>query len=131
MISIGELAKRAQCTVPTIRYYESVGLLPRPQRREGGHRTYGRADLARLNLIRRCRDCDIPLERIRALIALSEGGRPCAETAQFFDTQRTVIQQRIQALKDLDLSLSLYLDGCRDGCMPADDPCRIFDQLQA
>jgi MerR family transcriptional regulator, copper efflux regulator len=131
MISIGELARRAQCTVPTIRYYESIGLLPKAQRREGGHRAYDRSDLARVNLIRRCRDCDIPLDRIKALIALSEGGRPCDETAAFFDAQRAVIQARIRALKDLDLSLSLYLDGCKGGCMPSNNPCRIFDDLQA
>lgn len=131
MISIGELAKRAQCTVPTIRYYESIGLLPKAQRREGGHRAYDRADLARLNLIRRCRDCDIPLDRIRELVTLSEGQRPCAETAAFFEAQRAVIQARVQALMDLDLSLSLYLQSCKSGCLPAGDPCQIYDELQA
>lgn len=131
MISIGELAKRAGCTVPTVRYYESIGLLPRPQRRNGGHRAYDRADLARLNLIRRCRDCDIPLDRIRELVALSEGARPCGETVSFFEDQRRVIQARIEALKDLDLSLSLYLQSCKGACLPSGDPCQIFDQLQA
>jgi DNA-binding transcriptional MerR regulator len=131
MISIGELAKRTQCTVPTIRYYESIGLLPKAERREGGHRVYDRSDLARLNLIRRCRDCDIPLERIKELVSLSEGSRPCGETAEFFENQRKVIQDRIAALRDLDFSLSLYLDGCKTGCMPSNEPCDIFDKLQA
>jgi DNA-binding transcriptional MerR regulator len=131
MISIGELAKRAECTVPTIRYYETIGLLPKPQRREGGHRTYDRADLARLNLIRRCRDCDIPLEKIRELVALSEGAKPCAETFEFFQDQRRVINARIEALRQLDFSLSLYLQACSSGCMPSDQPCVIFDELQS
>src|SRR4051812_45086570 len=104
MISIGELARRADCSVPTIRYYEQVGLMPKAGRRSGGHRAYDRADLARLNLIRRCRDCDIPLDLIRDLLRLSEGGKPCAETSAFFEAQRAVIQSRISALRDLDLS---------------------------
>ncbi|MBP2159098.1 MULTISPECIES: MerR family transcriptional regulator [Asticcacaulis] len=131
MISIGELARRAQCTVPTVRYYESIGLLPKAQRREGGHRAYDRADLARLNLIRRCRDCDIPIERIRELVSLSEGQRLCGETVAFFEEQRRVIQARIDALKELDLTLSLHLQSCRSNCLPNGDPCEIFDQLQA
>lgn len=131
MISIGELAKRAQCTVPTIRYYEQIGLLPKAERREGGHRAYSRADLARLNLIRRCRDCDIPIERIRELVALSEGQRPCDETVVFFEAQRSVIRARIQALNELDLTLSLHLQSCKGSCLPNGDPCEIFDQLQA
>ena len=59
-LSIGTLAERAGCNVPTIRYYEEVGLLPRPDRRAGGHRTYGHDDLRRLTFVRRCRDFGFP-----------------------------------------------------------------------
>lgn len=131
MISIGELARRAQCTVPTIRFYEQSGLMPAPQRRQSGHRVYDRKDLARLNLIRRCRDCDMPLERIAELITLSEGAKPCAETVAFFRTQRETIQARIKALQDLDFSLGLYVQGCESECLPKDGPCGIYDDLQA
>ena len=130
MISIGELAKRAQCTVPTIRYYEQIGLMPKAQRRNGGHRAYDRKDLARLNLIRRCRDCDMPLDKIRELVALSEGAKPCAETVAFFEEQRKAVQARIAALRELDLSLSLYVDGCKTACLPNNAPCEIYDGLQ-
>lgn len=131
MISIGNLAKRANCTVPTIRYYEKIGLLPKAARREGGHRAYGRADLARLNLIRRCRDCDISLDSIRALIAHSEGGRSCVETFDFFDLHRKFVRARITSLQELDMSLSLYLQSCTEGCMATNAPCGIYDELQA
>jgi len=131
MISIGELAKRAECSVPTVRYYEQIGLMPKAGRRTGGHRTYDRKDLARLNLIRRCRDCDMPLDRIRDLLALSEGGKPCAETSAFFEAQRIVIQARITALRDLDLSLGLILGACDSACGGAGADCAIFDRLEA
>ena len=131
MISIGELARRAQCTVPTVRYYESIGLLPKAQRRDGGHRAYDRADLARLNLIRRCRECDIPLDRIKELMAYSEGTRPCAETLAFFEEQRKVVQARIAALKELDMSLLLYTQSCRSDCLATDAPCVIYEELAA
>ena len=40
-LSIGKLGKRTGTKVETIRYYESVGVLPAPPRTEGGHRSYG------------------------------------------------------------------------------------------
>ena len=129
MISIGELARRAQCSVPTIRYYESVGLLPDAMRRESGRRVYDRKDLGRLILIRRCRDIDMSLDKIRALLRMEASGKPCQETADFFTQQRMAIKARIQALQDLDFTLSLYVDNCQSGCMQDNVPCQIYDEL--
>ncbi len=129
MISIGELAKRAQCSVPTIRYYESVGLLPQAQRREGGHRAYDRKDLGRLILIRRCRDIDMPLDKIKQLLAMEASGKPCQETVDFFTDQRAAIKARIKALEELDFSLSLYVDNCQSKCMQNNTPCQIYEEM--
>ena len=129
MISIGELAKRAQCTVPTVRYYESVGLLPTAQRREGGHRAYDRKDLGRLILIRRCRDLDMPLDKIKDLLAMEASGKPCPETVDFFTAQRDAINMRIKALKELDFTLSLYVDRCQSGCMKSGVPCQVYEDM--
>jgi len=129
MITIGELAKRAGCTVATIRYYESIGLMPRAQRRDGGHRAYGRADLARIVLIRRCRDFDMPIDRIKALLALEANGKPCQKTVDFFEGQRLAVRARIKALEDLDFSLSLYVSRCRSGCLKEDGPCELYDDI--
>lgn len=41
-LTIGIAAERSGCTVPTIRYYEEIGLLPKAARKTGGHRVYGR-----------------------------------------------------------------------------------------
>ena len=59
-ISIGVVAKQTGCTVPTIRYYEEIGLLPQAARTESGQRNYGEATLRRLTFIRRCRDFGFP-----------------------------------------------------------------------
>lgn len=50
---IGELAAELGLNSKTIRYYESIGLLPKPARTESGHRLYGRADQERLSFIRK------------------------------------------------------------------------------
>src|ERR1700690_1483071 len=69
-MTIGSLAAETGCTVPTIRYYEEIGLLPEAFRRASGHRVYDGADLRRLTFIRRCRDFGFPIEQVRALVAL-------------------------------------------------------------
>ena len=55
-LSIGELGRRTETKVETIRYYERIGLLAAPARTEGNYRAYGEAELNRLSFIRRARD---------------------------------------------------------------------------
>jgi DNA-binding transcriptional MerR regulator len=79
-MTIGLLALRAKTNVPTIRYYEDIGLLPPAQRTANGHRHYRDADLKRLTFIKRCRDFGFPIEQVRGLVALFENGdRACIE----------------------------------------------------
>jgi DNA-binding transcriptional MerR regulator len=54
-LRIGTLTRRTGTNAPTIRYYEDIGLLPRPHRRLGGQRAYAEEDVTRLTFIRRCR----------------------------------------------------------------------------
>ncbi len=55
MLSIGELSKRTGVKVPTIRYYEQMGLIREADRSEGNQRRYEKADLDRLAFIRHAR----------------------------------------------------------------------------
>lgn len=58
---IGELARRADCPVDTIRYYEKERLLSRARRTSANYRVYGPEHAARLAFIRRCRSLDMSL----------------------------------------------------------------------
>jgi hypothetical protein len=53
----------------SFRYYEEIGLLPRPSRQNGGQRSYGDEDVRRLTFIRRCREIGFPIEQVRTLAA--------------------------------------------------------------
>ena len=70
-ISIGELSRRTECNVETIRYYERVGLLPRPRRLGGRFRRYDADDISRLRFIRRARQLGFTLDDVRALLRLA------------------------------------------------------------
>ena len=72
MLRIGELAKRADCLVQTVRFYESEGLLLDPARSEGNFRLYDDAHLQRLLFIRRCRAKDMTLVEIRQLLSFRD-----------------------------------------------------------
>ena len=54
-MTIGRLATDAGVPIDTIRYYERNGLLPAPQRRVSGYRSYAPADIERLRFIRRAK----------------------------------------------------------------------------
>jgi len=74
------VAKRAGCTVLTIRYYEDIGLLPPAARTDAGQRHYGEAALRRLTFIRRCRDFGFSIEQVRELVGqVDQPDRPCTE----------------------------------------------------
>jgi DNA-binding transcriptional MerR regulator len=55
-LAIGELARLAECRVDTIRYYERIGLMPKPRRSEGKQRRYDEHQARQLLFIRRLRD---------------------------------------------------------------------------
>ena len=72
MFSIGELSKRTKVKVPTIRYYEEMGLLAEAERTGGNQRRYDKAGLERLSFIRHARDLGFSIEAILSLIELQE-----------------------------------------------------------
>ncbi len=83
MFSIGELSKRTKVKVPTIRYYEEMGLLAAPERTEGNQRRYDMAGLERLSFIKHSRDLGFSIEAISDLIELQ--GHPDVRRQGFWD----------------------------------------------
>ena len=77
MFSIGDLSRRTGVKVPTIRYYEQMGLVAAPERSEGNQRRYGRQELERLAFIRHARDLGFAVEDIRSLIEWAATEQPC------------------------------------------------------
>jgi len=71
MFSIGELSKLTRVKIPTVRYYESIGLLS-SIRTEGNQRRYTQKGLERLSFIQHARSLGFSLESISSLIELQE-----------------------------------------------------------
>lgn len=117
ILSIGTLARRTGCTVPTIRYYEEIGLLPRATRQAGGHRIYGEADRSRLQFIRRCRDFGFSIEEVRGLVSLSASpGQDCTAVRNMAQAHLDQVREKVRELRALETSLRQFVDGCDTLC---------------
>ena len=125
--SIGEMSRRSGVKVPTIRYYEQIGLLPEPPRTAGQQRRYGSAELAQLNFIRHARELGFEVPHIRELLALSakpNGGCDAADTIAL--RHLAEVDRRISRLTALRGELRRMLDECSHGRVCE---CRVIQVL--
>jgi len=122
MFSIGDLSRRTGVKVPTIRYYEQMGLLPSEGRTAGNQRRYSRSGLDRLGFIRHARELGLPLEDIRRLIDMD--GSDHAEAHRIAEHHLSDIRARIDRLRRLEGELARIATACDAG---EDAPCRIVE----
>jgi DNA-binding transcriptional MerR regulator len=126
-LPIGEVAKQSGVKVPTIRYYEQIGLLPAPARTSGNRRLYAEADLRRITFIRHARELGFDLEAIRNLLTLQdEPNQSCASADIITRARLADAEQRIRSLTALRTELELMLEGCRQGRVAE---CRVIEVL--
>ena len=126
-ISIGETSRRCGVKVPTIRYYEQIGLLPPPPRTEGNRRSFDEANLRRLAFIRHARELGFEIEAIRTLLTRHDTPHPPCGTADTNARARlAAVTQRIESLQALKAELNVMIESCRHGKV-AD--CRVIEVL--
>lgn len=127
MLTIGKLGKAAGVKVPTIRYYEQIGLLPGAERSAGNQRLYDQSALNRLAFIRHARELGFPLEAIRDLLSLSD--RPdqsCAAADSIAQEQLAAVEARIARLTALKAELERMITQCAQGTIAE---CRVIESL--
>lgn len=125
--SIGEVARVSGVKVPTVRYYEEIGLLPAPPRTEGGRRSYGATDMRRLAFIRHARELGFEIEAIRTLLQLQDQPEQSCAAADAIARDRLVeVERRIASLNALKAELERMVDGCSHGHVAA---CRVIEIL--
>ncbi|MDO5528098.1 MAG: helix-turn-helix domain-containing protein [Paracoccus sp. (in: a-proteobacteria)] len=112
-LTIGDLSRRSGVKVPTIRYYEQIGLLPEPGRSAGNQRRYGDDGLARLRFIRHARDLGFSTAAIAALIELeTEPNRPCHEARAIAAAELGSVRAKIERLQALEAELARIVADC-------------------
>jgi DNA-binding transcriptional MerR regulator len=126
-IAIGELARRTAVKVPTIRFYEQIGLLPTPPRTEGNQRRYGKTEVDRLNFIRHARELGFEVDDIRELLAMSaEPQASCHQADSIARNHLAEVDRRIASLTALRGELSRMIEECHHGRIC---DCQIIEAL--
>lgn len=129
-LTIGKLAALSRVNLETVRYYERIGLMPEPDRTEGGHRLYAEAHRQRLAFIRRGRELGFSIEDIRALLELAEPGhRSCDDVQAIAAAHLAAVRTKIADLARLEGILAATVSRCAAGA--ATPSCPVLEMLEA
>ncbi|MEQ8694445.1 MAG: helix-turn-helix domain-containing protein [Gammaproteobacteria bacterium] len=125
--TIGHLAKETGCGVPTIRYYEKIGLLSEPRRSAGNTRLYGADHIARLAFICHCRELGFSQTAVRELLELTDHpDQNCEAVTAIASAHLDSVNRRIAKLRALKLELEYMITACAGGRV---EQCRIVETL--
>ncbi len=131
-LTIGELARLTGISAKTIRYYESVGLLPRPAREANGYRRYGMVDVNRLLLLHRIRLLGVSLAAAKPLLVDASDAR-CADVRRellaLVDQRLAAIDQEIIDLRSFRAEVEDYQRALVACCPDEEMQLRYCDDL--
>lgn len=124
---MSRLARETGCKLQTIRWYEEVGLMPKPGRTPGNQRIYGPEHVARLAFIRHARELGFPLDDVREMLAMGDQpGESCLAVDAVARRHLSSVKQRIDRLKGLEAELERMIEQC---CGSKIADCRIIEVL--
>ena len=128
---IGALAQLSGLSTQTIRYYESLELLPDPERTPSGYREYASDAAQRLRFIRDARAWGLTLGEVQTLLSLKDAGRAtCSHTLAFLDRHLAEIDAQIDRLQAARIEMSQLAERGRhlDPASCTDpDRCQVID----
>lgn len=97
---IGELAERAGVSTPTIRYYESLGLLEPPARTASGYRRYPSETVETVRFVKKAQALGFSLDEVGEILKLSRSGEvPCSRVISLGRQHLAAVDERIRQLE--------------------------------
>lgn len=131
MYRIGELAKMADVTPDTIRFYEKQQMMDHEVRTEGGFRLYSENDLQRLKFIRYARQLGFTLESIRELLSIriDPEHHTCQESKGIVQARLKEVEAKIHELEIMRTSLQRLNETCC-GTAHSSVYCSILEALE-
>ena len=126
-MQIGEAAQRTGVSAKMIRHYETIGLIPAPERRDSNYRDYGHHDLHRLGFVRRARDLGFSIDEIRNLLRLwGDRRRSSADVKRLTEAHIAELDAKIALMMEMRETLADLADACEGNHRP---DCPIIDEL--
>lgn len=128
-LTTGQLAKRADVHIETIRYYERKDLIPKPHRSGSGYRQYSDEMIDRLLFIKHAKTLGFSLKEIKELLTLKHDPQtPCAEVRKRAESKIEDIDGKIKTLQKMKKALSNLTKSCT-GSGPARE-CPILETVK-
>lgn len=125
--AIGEVSRRTGVNIETIRYYEKIGMMLKPERSDGGNRLYDIQQLQRLFFIKRCRELGFNQSKIKTLLSMVDNDNiTCAQVHDLTTAHVADIKQKIKDLRKLEKVLTQMANECSQGDVPE---CPIIESL--
>ena len=125
--NIGDASRTSGVSAKMIRHYESLGLLPEPQRTAAGYRIYDDTDVHTLRFIRRARDLGFPMKEVERLLGLWRNRRRASADVRKVAQQHIAdLDRRIGELQEMRRTLEHLVHHCRGDQRPE---CPILDDL--
>jgi DNA-binding transcriptional MerR regulator len=125
--TIGHLSSKTGCKIPTIRYYEKIGLLSEPNRSLSNTRLYSDIHLERLAFVQHCRELGFKQDEIRGLLELTgQTELSCKAVTDIAHTHLDDINNKISRLTTLKAELEHMIAACKGGTI---GQCRIVEIL--
>ncbi len=122
-----DLARATGCNLETIRYYETIGIMPDPPRTAKGYRSYDDAHVRRLKFVMRSRDLGFSLDEIRGLLGLvDDRSQTCAQVQTVAEAHLEDVQAKIADLTRIARVLSETVARCTGDAAPE---CAVIDTL--
>lgn len=129
----GQLAKRAQINLETVRYYEQQGLLAAPSRTASGYRKFAQAEVGRLAFVKRAKSLGFALKEIRELLVFQdEHADACAEVRELLKKKLAIVREKQSELEKLEVDLRSALRKCNRALARQSqqrEPCPVLDQM--
>ncbi len=124
---IGTLAAACNCPAETIRYYEKVGLLPKPVRTANGYRSYDERHQKWLQFVLRSRALGFTQDEVRRLSNIADQSQPvCADVHQLLVEHIVDVRKKLLDLKRMEKALVRLKSKCQDGTL---NDCPVIDEL--
>ena len=126
-MNIGQAANHSSISAKTIRYYESIGLIPEAGRTESGYRTYGEKDVQTLRFIHHARNLGFSVKDVSTLLDLwRDQKRASADVKAFALAHIEEVDRKIAELRKIRDTLTHLTLRCHGDDRP---DCPILDEL--
>jgi Hg(II)-responsive transcriptional regulator len=128
--TVGALANNAGVNVETVRYYEKIGLMPKPKRKESRYRVYDESDLARLKFIFRAKQLGFTLKEIKELLELRIESKATFGYIKNLSSRKIEdIEQRINDLQNIKKVLTKLIHQCVNEELSSEE-CPILEAIE-